>query len=251
MGLDVLTNFHNSAIEGLSIGIGISLIALMISVINLLRSIASGRAALHIDFDCNKDPNTFCPAHGFGNFEQKYLRVRVRNNGWGVASNCSAYIHVPVPRVADSANYPSTELKPLAFGRTPDKTDLSPSVEIHPKIGHAILHVIFSDSSFANIPIRNAPRRYASISILERLQNNDLRVEDSFTLGDFDINLLVTSDRGHCKGKLRVHVDTNHLALSMTKLSLRHVIISNFRRFLSKIKKTVALSKSKNTARSN
>lgn len=136
MGSDMLTNFFNSFKEGITIGIGISIIGLILSLISLLRNIMSERAKLHLEYDANHEPNTFCPAHNFGGFEQKFLRVRVRNSGWGIATNCIGYIHVPVSKIAESANYPSTELKPLTFGRAADKSDLSPPKQIFiPKLG--------------------------------------------------------------------------------------------------------------------
>lgn len=92
------------------------------------------------------------------------------------------------------------------------------------------MHVIFSDSHFATTHV-NASKRYACISTIERLayeqnaprtyggRSQNLTVEDSFTNGDFEIEITITSDEGPYKrAKFNVIVDTDYGKLTMRKL---------------------------------
>jgi hypothetical protein len=144
------------------------------------------------------------------------LRLRVRNKGSKSAEKCRAKLRV-VSEGDDPSRYPSTDSKSLAWGRSPYKSDLSSEINIHPKLGEELLHVMFSDSRFGNVLITKAPTRYASVSAMDALQYDNIRVENSFTNGEFEIELVVTSEEASCKSQFKVHIDENHMALSRKK----------------------------------
>jgi hypothetical protein len=127
------------------------------------------RPKLRIEHDPN-DLATFGPEHGYpdlpGGYSQKYLRIRIRNKGHSTAHNCQAQLRVVIPKGANPQLHPSKDAKELTWGRSPDKSDISKQIDIHPVIGEALLHVVFSDSRFRFIPTDpNIPTRFASISI--------------------------------------------------------------------------------------
>jgi hypothetical protein len=105
--------------------------------------------------------------------------------------------------------------------------DISESMNIQANSSR-LLHVVFSDSDFANTDV-NAPRRYACISTFDRLetplrgpagQTNNLRVEDSFTNGEFVVEITITSDEGHyTTSRFLINVDTDWTNLKMKKLT--------------------------------
>jgi hypothetical protein len=74
--------------------------------------------------------------------------------------------------------------------------------------GSDYLHVVFSDSDFCTTPV-DVPRCYACISTVDRLQlptrsegiANNLRVEDSFTNGDFYVEILLPLKKDHTQNR--------------------------------------------------
>jgi hypothetical protein len=147
------------------------------------------------------------------------LRIRVHNKGYRILHNCSASLRVIIPKDVDEKRYPSDDSKLLAWGRSADKSDLTTSRNIQAH-SNELLFVVFSDSDFPNQRIEDAPTRYASIGILERLKSNELRVEDSFTNGEFIVEIIITSDEGqYTKGKFRINVGKNWRDLTMKNLS--------------------------------
>ena len=126
------------------------------------------------------------------------------------AEKCRAKLRV-VSEGDDPSRYPSTDSKPLAWGHSPYKSDLSSEINIHPKLGE-LLHVVFSDSWFRNVLITKGPTRYASVSTMDALQYDNIRVENSFTNGEFEIELIVTSEEVSCKSQFKVHIDENLMA---------------------------------------
>jgi hypothetical protein len=168
---------------------------------------------------------TFGPEHGYpdlrGGYSQKYLRIRIRNKGHSTAHNCQAQLRVVIPKGANPQLHPSKDAKELTWGRSPDKSDISKQIDIHPVIGEALLHAVFSDSRFRFIPTDpNIPTRFASISIFDRLTHNrGLRVEDSFSLGYFVVDVLVSSNETYCRAKFRIQVVEHHTAIEMRKLT--------------------------------
>jgi len=172
------------------------------------------RPKLCIEFDEN-DTNTFSPAF---NNNTKYLKVRIRNYGRSTAHNCKGKVRV-IPNGVDSMNYPSTEVKKLVWGSTPDLTDLRESTDIQ-KRDEEMLHVVFAFRSFPLVYTINTPTRYASFSIKERLEKIELRVNDSFTSGDFDIEISVFSDETNTKRCFRIHIGTSYINVGMNMLPL-------------------------------
>lgn len=115
--------------------------------------------------------------------------------------------------------YPSDDAKVLAWGRSPDKSDLTISSNIQAQ-SNQLLFVVFSDSDFPNQPV-GAPIRYASIGTLERLRNNIVKVEDTFTNGEAVVEITITSDEGqYTKAEFRINIGTNWRKLTIKKLSL-------------------------------
>jgi len=123
-----------------------------------------------------------------------------------------------VPSDADRMAYPSRDAKQISWGREADKSDIVKQTDIHPMVGEALCHVIFSDSRFRDWPV-NSPTRYASISIYDRLVRNELRVEDSFSLGNHVVEVVVSSDEAYCKAKFKVQIPDHFMAISMRKLT--------------------------------
>jgi hypothetical protein len=206
------------------------------------------RPRLKIEFDPRRNQNTFAPSHGFGGLDgytQRYLRVLVRNKGHRSLHNCQAELRILIPKNTsenDLSRYPSDEPKLLAWGRHPQSLEpLSCSMNIQANSGR-LLHVVFSDSDFANMNIIG-PRRYACISTIDRLQveprpagqANNLRVEDSFTDGEFIIEISVTSDEGPYKiSKFLVTIGTDWSGLKMRKISR----LERLSVFMNKVRRT-------------
>lgn len=124
--------------------------------------------------------------------------------------------------------YPSDAEKILAWGRLDHLGDLTETRTIQAQSSE-LLHVVFSDSDFVTTPINLPVTRYACISTIERLNptgyrsegsSNCLRVEDSFSDGVFDIEIMITSDEGPYKrARFKVTVDTHFMGLNMQKVS--------------------------------
>ncbi|MGB7955121.1 MAG: hypothetical protein WCF23_14175 [Candidatus Nitrosopolaris sp.] len=149
------------------------------------------------------------------------------NSGYRILNNCQALLKVNIPENADKMRYPSEDEKILAWGR--DVTDLSAKRTIQAQSSEMV-HVVFSDSDFDTTPVSTRATRYACISTIEILtpdikgrnerRANKLRVEDSFSDGTFDIEIMITSDEGSYKrAKFRVTVDKDYRKLNMQKMS--------------------------------
>jgi hypothetical protein len=70
-------------------------------------------------------------------------------------------------------------------------------------------------------------KRFAGISTVENLKlmsrftvlggESYLRVQDGFTIGEFELELTITSDEGpYVRGKIKIHVDPDLQKLRMT-----------------------------------
>jgi hypothetical protein len=181
------------------------------------------RPILFVEHNEGAEPDTFAPAHTFldlqGPYVQKYLRIRIRNKGAGTAHKCSAQLRIIIPKDTNATLFPSRDAKQLTWGRSPDKSDISSQIDIHPKIGEGILHVVFSDSRFNSILIRDAQRKYASASIHERLERNELRVEDGFSQGTFLVDVVVSSEEAYCRTKLKITIPADYMGITMRRLS--------------------------------
>jgi hypothetical protein len=81
------------------------------------------------------------------------------------------------------------------------------------------LFVAFSAKWFKNIQAVDTPQRYASIAVSDSVRTNLFRVEDSFTTGDFIVEIVATSEDAYCKAILSITVKDDYQALKMEKLS--------------------------------
>lgn len=154
-------------------------------------------------------------SHTFGGYTQKYLKILVENKGYGIADNCEATLRIIIPKGENIWKYPTDNYFDIVWGRDQEKKDVAPKIRINPRVGKAELHVIFTDSRFGDIPVRDAPPRIGSISTLKHLQAVDIpeafAVEDCFSVGDFEAKLTITSHNGYCESKLLIHIDNNFL----------------------------------------
>lgn len=187
------------------------------------------RPKLKIQFNHPAEQNTFAPQATFGGYTQRFIRVHVKNTGYRTVHNCHAQLKVLIVQGDNLMRYPSDDLKPLPWGRYPQSAqDLAQTRDIQSR-GSQLLHIVFSDSDFATTPVPpDTPIRYACVSTIDRLRldirperiANNLRVEDSFTNGNFDIEVIITSDEGaYKKTKFRIIVNEDFAQLHMRKLS--------------------------------
>jgi hypothetical protein len=134
--------------------------------------------------------------------------------------------------------HPSTDPKPLWWGRLLELTDLREETDIHPFIGDELLHVVFSASWLdRNEQPGIRYHRFAEISIYDRVRGNTLREEDGFTTGDFMVEVVVTSEGAYARAKLLIHVEENFLGLRMKKLSRFEILKLKFMRYIRRGRK--------------
>ena len=145
----------------------------------------------------------------------------------------------------------------MAWGRHPHVVgNLSPRVTIQ---GHGsdYLHVVFSDSDFDKTPV-DAPVRYACVSTIERLRLEtrmentapNLEVPDSFSNGDFEVEIAVTSEEGpYANSRFRIHVDTDYSRLTMTEITKWQRLKDNLSTTKQSAQKTLKWIKSKTKIR--
>ena len=215
----------------------ISVLSLIIGIMALVRTHLFSRARLRIEHHSTNQGAEYQPEQTYltatGQFirDQKYLRIKIRNNGLAVASDCRGQLRAIIPRNANQMNYPSNVWKDLAFGNTPDKRDLSDLRQIHPRGGEELLHIVFSDTHFPNILLQGAPQRLASVSIIDHMNNNDTNVANSFALGIFILQIRVLSDTGRCGAHFILQVGNNSFRdLRMRRLSWRESLGFRFGR---------------------
>lgn len=101
-----------------------------------------------------------------------------------------------IPPNVDTWLYPTTNPYQIVWGSTSTKSDLTETTTINRNEKNKYLHVVFFDSSFENRSTNLHHRRYAEISMLSHLRNNDLMEEDSFSEGDYLLELNITWDNG-------------------------------------------------------
>jgi hypothetical protein len=186
-----------------------------------------------LSIECKEfdEGNIFGPARD----DKKYLRIRVKNKGRRTAVICKAQLKV-IEDEGDPMRYPSTDPKPLPWGRLLDLTDLQRETNIHPFIGEELLHVVFSAPWFTNEQPGIRHHRYAEISISDRIRGNQFREEDSFAAGNFIVEIIVTSEEVFTKAILRIHVEENFLNIRMKKLPWFEVLKYKFKRYTARIK---------------
>lgn len=197
-----------------------------------------------------REKNTFSPEQQIiseSTYSQRYLRLRVRNNGRRTAHKCEAELTVILPNNADEnelMRYPSDEPKLLAWGRYPQAQDLMTSIDIPAKAGR-FLHIVFSDSDFSRREFPKTPKRYASVSIFGLLHGKtrganwptNLVVPHSFTNGRFIVEVAITSEDGvYVKARFQIDVDSDWKKLRMERITrairLRHFISHFYSRLI-------------------
>jgi hypothetical protein len=213
------------------------------------------RPKLRIEHNSDREQNTYAPQFSPGGYTQRCMKIRVHNTGHRMLHNCQAELRVIIPNGAlpdEIMRYPSDDSKLLVWGRLNNLTDLVENQNIQ---GHSsqLVHVVFSDSEFANTPVANGtPTRYACVSTVERLSPRlrpahlaiNLRVEDSFTNGEFLVDLIITSDEGPYKRcRLLIQVDQNWENLTMLIYSRRFRLRRIISRFYNRLKRLRLLNK--------
>jgi hypothetical protein len=132
-----------------------SWLAIALSAANVVRIGKDffNRPRLSIKYDENKHPSIYAPARTYpsAGISRKYLRIHVENNGNVAAHKCKARL-----RVIRTVNqqYPAIEDVVLAWEDSEGDVNMNTTTEkdVHPNAPE-LLHVIFSDSSFPDIPI--------------------------------------------------------------------------------------------------
>ena len=185
------------------------------------------RPKLRLEFDTRKKQNNYAPSVACRGDTQRFLRIYVENKGYSSIHNCQAEIVAVIPDSANPMLYPSDERKLLAWGRFPQSDDIDYKRTIRGH-GKELLHIAFSDSLFKDVKTnKEEEKRFAGISTVENLKlmsrftvlagESYLRVQDGFTIGEFELELSVTSDEGpYVRGKIKIHVDPDFQKLKMT-----------------------------------
>jgi hypothetical protein len=80
-----------------------------------------------------------------------------------------------------------------------------------------MLHVVFADSIFPSIQVQEGTR-YASFSTMDALSKQTFGVRDSFSDGEFKIEISINAEETNIKARFKVHVDTNYMNIRMNML---------------------------------
>jgi hypothetical protein len=182
------------------------------------------RPRFRIEHDENRYPSIYAPARTYLplDISRKYLRIHIRNKGKTVAQNCKASLIV-IRSYPKQQQYPAIEDVQLAWEGSSNEVNVNTTIarEIQPD-ERALLHVIFSDSSFPNIPVKPPTPIHAVISSKETLDTSfqPRIIEHGFVIGDFNIEITTHSDntKAH-KCYFRVHVGEQWDMLSMKRMT--------------------------------
>jgi hypothetical protein len=165
---------------------------------------------LIIEYEPTAYPDIYCPAKryqaiGIGNWiTRKYLRVGIRNEGGGVASQCNARLRI----LNNNTNFsPSLEPKTLQW----DSKSINEDIGVK---NFAILDVVFSDS------IEREKKAFVSTPFnLDVINILDTKIEDGFHVGDYEFELVVkTIDGISVTNNFKVHVTDKWDEISMEKI---------------------------------
>ena len=166
---------------------------------------------LIMEYEPNAYPDIYCPAKsysvGIGNWlNRKFLRIAIRNEGRGVANQCTARLRI----IMDKNDNFSPSLEP--------KTLLWESMSTVEDIGvrnHAILDVIFSDSM-------EGREKKAFVSTPFNLEEKNLinpLTKDGFHIGNYTFELEVrTIDGFSVKNNFKIHVTDKWDEISMEEI---------------------------------
>ena len=132
------------------------------------------------------------------------------------AENCKAKLRV-IPE-DDGKQYPAIQDIQLAWEGQEGDVNVNTTLEkdIQPHNGRELLHVVFSDSSFPNIP---API-HAVVSSKQALDTFSLHIEHGFVVCSFIVKITITSYNSKtCTSFFKIDVGNQWNSLKMNKLS--------------------------------
>jgi len=165
---------------------------------------------LTITYEPRKIPDIYCPERTFtypdyGTTNRKYLRIKVTNEGGGLAKQCEAILTITENNSDDLKN-PTTEEKVLQWSIENNATE----VDIRPQ-GNRILNVVFSEIS--------VPEKYAFIGTTLSLNGPTFpRPIDAFSVGSFDFTMkIIGKEGGYCDAKFSAIVTNNWQEISMER----------------------------------
>jgi hypothetical protein len=200
-----------------------SWLAIVLSAANVVRIGKDffNKPRLSIKQDEKKYPSIYAPARTYTSvgISRKYLRIHVENRGNVAAYKCKARLRVI--RTVDQ-QYPAIEDVVLVWEGSKGDVNMNTTIEkdVHPNAPE-LLHVIFSDSSFPNIPVEPSNPIHAVISSKNMLDTFNPRIiEHGFVVGDFVFGIIVNTERAKCISYFKVHIDSEWDKLSMRKLSV-------------------------------
>ncbi|HYZ97064.1 MAG TPA: hypothetical protein VE524_10760 [Nitrososphaeraceae archaeon] len=176
---------------------------------------------LSIEYNNLPDTNIEQNTMPYGN-TRRFLKLIVRNTGKGIAENCEALLTF---QKTDNNRPPSTETKNLMWDNSQEFRSIGA------KKGEAILHIVFSDSTFSNLQIdyesgktlEENMKTYAKISTIRSFSNLNPNVnpyvQDGIGIGNTDFKLKIQSlDSSIIEKTIRIKVSQNWQDLSMELL---------------------------------
>lgn len=183
---------------------------------------------LKVIFDNPQKPdiNTFAPSHRLiatkderlmlGQKEnRRFLKVRIKNKGKELATNCEGELRI-TKWPASVALPPSTDIKKLSWDEVP--SDSSVQRNIRTKKEGELLNLIFVDSRLEPVTGEEFPI-YAYIATPEALTNMYQRAQDGIRTGDYEAELILTSENGaYTKTMVSIHVDKGYNSATIKEL---------------------------------
>ncbi len=153
----------------------------------------------------------------FGN-KRRFLNIIVRNSGLTIAENCEASL--TLEKTTNKDRPPSKEPKRLLWDNNQEYRTIGK------RNGDAILHIVFSDSSFTLPQLDNTNtlaegrKTYAMVSTVRSFGNLNPNtipfVQDGIGIGDSYFTLVIKTIRGvYIEERLKIHVSNNWHDLSL------------------------------------
>jgi hypothetical protein len=177
---------------------------------------------LNILYDPDTDPDTYCPAKSYPNprhtselISRKFLRVKIENNGGGIAYQCKGQLRI---LKNEQVGCPSLELKTLEWDTL---TTLTTNQDIG--VGdHGILNILFSDDRIIRDKVDDKLIKRAYVSTPHNLDEINIRfpkIEDGFNVGKFEFELAVRDRNGFSiNAVFRVEVTGKWDEISMKRI---------------------------------